>query len=399
MYPYGGLPENVVAFCDRLRRSHEFLIGPAEVRDAARALEIANVASGDAVRDCWRPILCSRLTDVAVFDRAFDEFFFPGPEGAPQTSLAGAPRASRDARGRDPQGARKLWRPAEDERGTLDDGVEASGQPLVLDDEDDREAPSAGVRRARWSPVEGESAAPALSGADEEWRAGARALVRRVHAGRARRWRPAATGHRFDLRRTFRRSLHTGGEPIVPRWQARPRRHPRFVLLVDASRSMQPYAAQALDLALALAAASTRVEVFVFSTALARVTSDIRRAAFGRAHALDELRHAWGGGTTIGGCLRAFIRQFGERLVSRDSLVMIVSDGLDVGAADVLREAMRDIHRRAAGVVWLNPLLETPGYEPTAQGMRVARPYVTTFSSVGRAADLRRLARIVRLRA
>ena len=65
---------------------------------------------------------------------------------------------------------------------------------------------------------------------------------------------------------------------------------------------------------------------------------------------------------------------------------------------EILRQVMRDIHRRAAGVVWLNPLLDTPGYQPTASGMRAARPYVGTFSSVGSAEQLARLARVVRVR-
>jgi uncharacterized protein with von Willebrand factor type A (vWA) domain len=59
---------------------------------------------------------------------------------------------------------------------------------------------------------------------------------------------------------------------------------------------------------------------------------------------------------------------------------------------------MRDLHRRSAGVVWLNPLLLTPGYEPTARGMKAARPYISTFASVDDAASLARLSRVVRLR-
>jgi hypothetical protein len=60
---------------------------------------------------------------------------------------------------------------------------------------------------------------------------------------------------------------------------------------------------------------------------------------------------------------------------------------------------MRELHRRSAGVVWLNPLLETPGYEPTAAGMSAARPYITTFTSINDRAGLARLSRLVRLRA
>ena len=142
-----------------------------------------------------------------------------------------------------------------------------------------------------------------------------------------------------------------------------------------------------------------RVEVFTFSTRLQRVTDDVRRAAAGELRRLDRLHHAWAGGTTIGACLRDFLRRFGERMVGRDTVVMIASDGLDVGVPDMLRDAMRELHRRSAGVVWLNPLLETEGYEPTAAGMSAARPYVTTFTSVTDPAGLARLSRLVRLRA
>jgi len=38
MYPFAGLPENLAAFCESLRRHHGFHIGPGELRDTARAL-------------------------------------------------------------------------------------------------------------------------------------------------------------------------------------------------------------------------------------------------------------------------------------------------------------------------------------------------------------------------
>jgi uncharacterized protein len=112
----------------------------------------------------------------------------------------------------------------------------------------------------------------------------------------------------------------------------------------------------------------------------------------------SRLRQAWGGGTSIGGCLREFLRTAGGRLLGREVFAIIASDGLDVGSPEVLREAMAEIHRRTAGVIWLNPLLETAGYEPTALGMSVARPYVTTLACANDASGLRQLARIVRTR-
>ena len=74
--------------------------------------------------------------------------------------------------------------------------------------------------------------------------------------------------------------------------------------------------------------------------------------------------------------------------------MIVASDGLDVGHTDLLANAMRELRRRSAGIIWLNPLLDTAGYEPTASGMRAARPYITTFAAVAEPADLARLARV-----
>src|SRR5206468_3309860 len=155
--------------------------------------------------------------------------------------------------------------------------------------------------RASYSPLGVESSeVPEVSDVDEAWVTAARALVRRVQLGPSRKWRAAAKGRRFDVRRTLRASLQTGGESLAPRWLARPRRLPRF----------------------------------------------------------------------------------GERLLAPNAVVIVASDGLDVGEPDLLRAAMQAIRRRSGAVVWLNPLLDTTGYEPTALGMSTARPFITTFSTV-----------------
>ena len=118
-----------------------------------------------------------------------------------------------------------------------------------------------------YSPLDADAAdAPELPRVERAWRDAARSFVRRLHLGLSRRWRPASRGRRFDLRRTLRAGLQTGGEALSPRWLRRPRRAPRFVLLVDGSRSMSAYARTALQMAVAMASATMRIEVFTFST-------------------------------------------------------------------------------------------------------------------------------------
>ena len=399
MYPFASLPENLAAFCEALRRDHGFRIGPGELHDAARALDVVDLAAERAVRHALRPILGGTLDDVAVFDAAFTHFFFPGPAGIRQDQMPPTrrePGTDTDRSETYPRRARRA--PPSDD--AMDGAEQGGGAMTRLESTGDGLEKAAIFAPSSYSPLEADAVdAPALPRVEQAWRDAARSFVRRLHLGLSRRWRPASRGRRFDLRRTLRASLQTGGEALASRWLRRPRRAPRIVLLVDGSRSMSAHARTALQLSVALASATLRVEVFTFSTELQRVTDDVRRAAAGEVRRLDRLHHAWAGGTTIGACLRDFLRRFGERMVGRDTLVMIASDGLDVGAPDMLRDAMRELNRRSAALVWLNPLLETEGYEPTAAGMSAARPYITTFASITDQAGLARLSRLVRLRA
>ena len=400
MYPFASLPENLAAFCSTLRGRHGFRIGPGELHDAARALDVVDLADERAVRHALRPILGGTLDEVTIFDAAFTKFFFPRPEGPRQDQMPSTRREpGTDADGRETDARRA--RPAPPSAADADEAFGPGGGPMTpFESTGDglEEAPL--FAPSSYSPLDAHASdAPELPRVEQAWRDAARSFVRRLHLGLSRRWRPARQGRRFDFRRTLRAGLQTGGEALSPRWLRRPRRAPRFVLLVDGSRSMSAHARTALQMAVAMASATMRIEVFTFSTGLQRVTHEVRRAARGERRRLEGLHHAWAGGTSIGACLRDFLRRFGERMVGRDTVVMITSDGLDVGAPDVLRDAMRELHRRSAGVVWLNPLLETPGYEPTAAGMRAARPYITTFASIDDQAGLARLSRVVRLRA
>ena len=88
MYPFPSLPDNVAAFCASLRHNHHFKIGPREMIDAIRALEIVDVSNEQVVRDALRPVLSKTSDDARVFDEAFDQFFrrtavaLPSPEVA-----------------------------------------------------------------------------------------------------------------------------------------------------------------------------------------------------------------------------------------------------------------------------------------------------------------------------
>jgi hypothetical protein len=397
-YPFASLPENLVAFCALLRSEYHFRIGPGDIQDAASALEIVELGSERAVRDVLRPVLAGRLEEAQVFDRAFDQFFLGKRDVRPQLP-ARTLTTEGDSQPRNTELRTRVEASGAERQPRMSDVMEdmsAAASGAVHEVSDSESSQPATVIRASYSPLESAGAVPDLEPADREWRAAAAALAGRVRARLSRRWRPARHGERFDFRRTLRSSLHTGGDVITPRWRRRRKREPRFVVLVDGSRSMGAYARPPLQMAVALTTVSPDTETFTFSTKLRRVTRDARRAAAGERRPL-QLSHAWGGGTTIGACLDEFLRRFGERAVGRETVVMIASDGLDVGDTDLLRTAMATLARRAAAVIWLNPLAATAGYEPSARGMHLARPFVAVLAAANDPAALLRIAHSVNL--
>ena len=65
---------------------------------------------------------------------------------------------------------------------------------------------------------------------------------------------------------------------------------------------------------------------------------------------------------------------------SRDTFVIILSDGWDTGEPDVLSAELGALKRRARKVLWLNPLLGLHDYQPITRGMAAALHHVDVFA-------------------
>lgn len=388
------LSAGIVAFCAWLRNHADFLIGPAEERDALRAAEIIGVEHPQRLRRALRLVLCSKHDELAVFDQAFTAFFLDRRPGRPQPSYA--PRHTRE-RSKSEDSVQK----AGDHAGRASEAKHATGDAPSRRGEPIFGSTAPATKEhwqtllARYSAQAARAEVPAIAARDvRQYLQTADRLVRSVHLGHVRRWRPQASGHRFDIRRTLRASLHTGGDPVALRFLGHPLRNPRFILLIDGSRSMATYGSVMLEFGYALVRRSRRAHVFLFSTALCDITSQLRRAAPFGEHRVTGVDDAWGGGTRIGESVHRFVDQWGSRCLNDETVVIIYSDGFDVGDVDRLGRAMREIQRRCACVIWVNPLANTPGYAPAAKGMRAALPSIDALIGVRQGSDLAGLARV-----
>jgi uncharacterized protein with von Willebrand factor type A (vWA) domain len=217
-------------------------------------------------------------------------------------------------------------------------------------------------------------------------------LADRLATRRSRRLVPTRGRGRADLRRSLRRALATGGELVELARRERPVETPRIVFLCDTSGSMGLHARFLLAFARGLVRVARRTEVFAFNTELTRVTPWLR---LGRLElVLERLVAAvpdWAGGTRIGECLESFAERHLDAIVDSRTVVLVFSDGLERGDPAVLARALARIQARARRVLWLNPLLSDPRYEPTARGMAAALPFVDKLAPAHDLASLERV--------
>jgi uncharacterized protein with von Willebrand factor type A (vWA) domain len=365
-----GVVAHLAKFAGAMRE-RGIRVGLGDEIDAAAALMLVDLLDPAEVRRGLRIVLKVPRDAWATFDRLFDEHW--GGATVPDVPIAppAYPREPRRAAQWRWDGERVRLVAPEDERST---GDEPGYSPESL------------LRRKPFDRISARELA-----AMERLLA---RLARRLATRRSRRLVPTCGRGAVDLRRSFRRALGTEGELLALARRTRALDVPRIVLLYDTSGSMDPYTRFHLAFAFALRRVMRHVEIFTFNTGLTRVTQAVAPARLLRS--LERLATEvpdWSGGTRIGACLAEFVATHRDAMVGRDTTIVIVSDGLDLGEPALLADAMQTLRARARRLVWLNPLAGDARYAPTQSGMRAALPYVDHF---GPAHDLESLERMLR---
>lgn len=220
-----------------------------------------------------------------------------------------------------------------------------------------------------------------------------RRIVRRLARRPSRRWKPVRSGSRANLRRTFRQALKTGGELIELSFKERKQKKTRLVVICDVSGSMDIYSRLLLQFVYGIQNSFARVESFVFSTSLERITRHLKDRTYKQAlERLSTNIRGWSGGTLIGPSISAFNSGW-PGLVDKRTIVIILSDGWDTAEPEELARSLASLKRRAGRVIWLNPLLANSDYQPLVRGMQAALPYIDVFAPLHNLASLQALER------
>jgi uncharacterized protein with von Willebrand factor type A (vWA) domain len=347
------LAENLLVF-GRLLRSLGLDVHMGRMLDLLKALQYVDLGSRAEVYHTCRALLVHERQDLQTFDRAFEIFWSRRDAASPRVRI-------------------------DDQRDSPPAVASSSGIELVGDAAD---GASEGGALRTWSAASALAVKDFAEFTADELAVAQAALKRLVwNPGerRTRRW-IRGRGPRIDLRRALAGSLRTGGDVIrLPRRKRRIRRRP-IVLLCDVSGSMERYSRMLLHFSHALGRRHVRVEVFVFSTTLTRITNELRTrgldaAVAGAARAVPD----WSGGTRIGDALRTLHQRWMRRVLHGGPVVLLISDGWDRGDPALLREQVARLQRSCHRLIWLNPLIGTADYAPLTRGLQAALPYVDDF--------------------
>ncbi len=344
---------NLLLFGRALRRAG-LDVHPGRLLDVVDALGHVSIGVREEVYHTCRALLVHRQEHLAIFDRAF-EAFWRGHSG-------------------------NEIRPRRDEPHAVE--VETFALQGLRDDIAEEDATSVEDGVPTWSDLGVLATKDFAAFTAAELAAGAAALSRLVWTPgqrRTRRW-VRGRGPRIDLRRAIGESLRTDGDLLTLSRRMRRVRTRPLVLLCDISRSMESYSRILLHFTHAVMTRHRRVEAFVFSTELTRITRQLRiHRPDAALAAVSQAVPDWSGGTRIGGAIKEFHQRWGRRALTGGPVVLLISDGWDCGDPAELAAQIARLQRSSHRLIWLSPLIGTANYAPLTRGLQAALPFVDDF--------------------
>ena len=355
-----ALFRNLIRF-SRLLHAAGVDVPAGRMIDVASALEHVDIGHRADFYYALRGLLVHRRQDLPIFDELFRAFWREQRQ-----------RAAHDLRAMGRQ--RSLGRPEVVLTGTAPE--EATDDSPAADD-----VRTGQIAATSYSARDALRAKDFAEFTDDELR-DARRIVSEMRwdLGRRRTWRRKRNeGREPDLRRLVRENIRYGWEPVRIPTRGRTTRPRPLVIIADVSGSMERYARMLLHFIYSVAGGERRVEAFVFATRFTRITGEIARHGVREAPIVTRHVPDWGGGTRIGDAVRAFNVHWARRVVSRGAIVLLISDGWDRGDPAVLGSEMARLQRTCRRLIWLNPLLGAPGYQPLTRGMQAALRHIDDF--------------------
>lgn len=369
----GGTTARVAGFIEHLRMNG-FKVGPAEAATALEFLSRSDAIDRQATALGLKTLLAGDREEWDAFDALFEAYWLK--RGRTKTRLSQRQGPKRQS-GRPAVWAKHLPPEESGETGGTPSAPDTSGPDD--DTEEGRGRLVASDHQRLWTTDLRQLVSPEDIAEAERI---AQRLAVAIRYRLSRRRRIAARGRELDLRRTIRRNMSRGAEPLDLCKRRRPTRPINLVLLLDVSGSMKLYSRYFLSFVRGLVGSAIRVDAYFFHTRLMRMTDAFLEPDPLRSLArVSLMAEGFGSGTRIAGSLATFNDRYAQRALDSRSVVIVMSDGYDTDPPEALASELARLKLRARRLIWLNPLLGWRDYEPVARGMAASLPYIDCFAT------------------
>jgi len=357
----GKMAENIVGFGRSLRRAGL----PMDSARISLALDSALLVGLDQKSDfraALQATMVCRQQDLDVFEQLFDAYF-RNPELTQQLLSQLLPKATEAA-------SKPKRRPRVQEALAAVRAAATKKTPREEEFQFDAAMTASTLARLHHADFDGLNAS--------EFRLVER-LVREMtlpwpQIG-SRRLRASTRGMRLDWASTSREAARYDGELLRFPYLSRRQESLPLLILLDVSGSMERYA----RLMLAFLHQSTRHinrSIFAFGNQLTDLSKLFRLSdTDAMLEGANRLISDFAGGTQMGDCLSTLRLEHHRKLVGHRTVVLLISDGLDTGQPDDLKEALNWLRRNCRSLLWLNPLLRFEGYQASAGGAQLLQKH------------------------
>ena len=205
-------------------------------------------------------------------------------------------------------------------------------------------------------------------------------LGKKIALHKSRRWQNSHKGI-IAPQKLIRYNLKYGGEIMDLSFKKKKEEKLKLVAICDVSRSMELYSHFFINFILSFTEVFKQVDTFVFATKLHQLklpTSNMKIA-------IPEL----GSGTKIGGSMKQFVDHHLRKTVDKKTIVMILSDGWDTAEDSDIGYSIHRIQKASKKLIWLNPLMSNPNFEPTTKSLKEASPFIDQMLPVHNLQSLR----------
>jgi uncharacterized protein len=350
------ITQSILGFSEFVR-AHDFQVGIRETQEALSVGSLGLIADKELLRYSLKAIFCDSYENAEKFDDLFTEYW-----GLEKNSFTHRMNMQNQTNiTKQSQRSLVMLGKGKSEGEADEEGKNVSGANSTEQ-----------LRKTDFSKVSIIDSEHLDKLAAELWKQMSQRL--------RKKFKKSKKQNKIDIRQTIRSNISNGGALLDLHYRDKKPTKNRLIILLDVSGSMDKYSFYLLRFILALRTHFKRIDAYIFSTKLIRITDYLETKDLQNVlNVLSMYADNWSSGTKIGECLAHFNRDFAKRSLTGKNMTIVLSDGLDTGEPELLAAELQKIKLRTKKLIWLNPLKGMTGYQPRTRGMLAALPEIDHF--------------------